>query len=49
MDSPSGENKAAEVIHDGTCAEIVRLLRSSAIATRLLPVIEKLTAATRDL
>jgi hypothetical protein len=48
VESPSAENKAAETLHEGTTAEIVSLLRASAIAARLTPVIEKLTVVTRQ-
>ena len=48
VESPSGENKACEVVRDGTTADLVRFLRSSELVEQLLPLMTKLTDATRE-
>lgn len=48
VESPSGERMAHELLREGTSSEIVRFLRSPALPEELLPLMERLTDATRD-
>lgn len=48
VESPSGENKAVEIVHTGTNVEVVRFLRSPSLPGTLLAVMGRLTETTRD-
>jgi len=48
VESPSGENKAVEVVRTGTNADLVRFLRSAELPDELIPLMQRLTDATRE-
>ncbi len=48
VESPSGQNQRSEVVREGSNTEIAGFLRSAELVERLLPLMEKLTEATRD-
>lgn len=48
VESPSGENKASEVIRAGTTGDLLRYLRSAQLVEQVLPMMERLTEATRE-
>jgi len=48
VESPSGEFKESEVLRTGSTAELVRYLRAAALPDHVLPVMRRLTDATRD-
>lgn len=48
VESPSGEHTASEVVRTGSTADLVRYLRATTLPDLLLPIMQRLTAATSD-
>jgi hypothetical protein len=48
VESPSGEHTSNEVLRSGSTAELVRYLRAAAFPGQLVPIMQRLTEATRE-
>jgi hypothetical protein len=48
VESPSGEPTASEVLRTGSTAELVRYRRAAELPDQVVPIMERLTAATSE-